>query len=133
MATRVFDECRLEPRHQPSFADFFLLFGGKLLGKNGWIKLHALIPRDELDDDYAYQFCKGLGAPAKPFQIALGAHIIKALLGLTDEELVEQIKETPYFQFFIALKASQGSAPFDPSMMVYFCKRLPEEVINDCN
>jgi len=32
---------------------------------------------------------------------------IKARLGLTDEELVEQIKENPYLQFFIGLGAIQ--------------------------
>jgi IS5 family transposase len=65
--------------------------------------------------------------------MTLGALTIKARLGLTDEELVEQIKENPYLQFFIGLEAFQYSAPFDPSMMVYFRKRLPESVINDCN
>ena len=65
--------------------------------------------------------------------MALGALIIKARLGLTDEELVEQIKENPYLQFFSGLEGYQYSAPFDPSMMVYFRKRLPESVVNDCN
>ena len=124
---------RREHRHQLSFEDFFLPFGGKLSGDNRWIKLAELIPWNELEDDYAAQFCKGFGAPAKPFRMALGALIIKARLGLTDEELVEQIKENPYLQFFIGLEAFQYSAPFDPSMMVYFRKRLPEAVVNDCN
>jgi IS5 family transposase len=65
--------------------------------------------------------------------MALGALIIKARLGLTDEELVQQIKENPYLQFFIGLKVYQYSAPFDPSMKAYFRKRLPESVLNDCN
>lgn len=129
----VFHMYRREHRHQLSFADFFLPFGGKLSGDNRWIKLAELIPWDELEDDYAAQFCKGFGAPAKPFRMALGALIIKTRMGLTDEELVEQIKENPYLQFFIGLEAFQYSAPFDPSMMVYFRKRLPESVVNDCN
>jgi IS5 family transposase len=129
----VFQMYRREHRHQLSFEDFFLPFGGKLSGENRWIKLAELIPWDELEDDYAAQFCKGFGAPAKPFRMALGALIIKARMGLTDEELVEQIKENPYLQFFIGLEAFQYSAPFDPSMMVYFRKRLPESVVNDCN
>jgi hypothetical protein len=124
---------RREHRDQLSFEDFFLPFGGKLSGENRWIKLAELIPWDELEDDYAAQFCKGFGAPAKPFRMALGALIIKARMGLTDEELVEQIKENAYLQFFIGLEAFQNSAPFDPSMMVYFRKRLPESVVNDCN
>jgi IS5 family transposase len=124
---------RREHRHQLSFEDFFLPFGSKLSGDNRWIKLAELIPWDELEDDYAAQFCKGFGAPAKPFRMALGALIIKARLVLTDEELVEQIKENPYLQFFIGLEAFQYSALFDPSMMVYFRKRLPEAVVNDFN
>jgi len=124
---------RREHRDQLSFKDFFLPFGGQLSGDNRWIKLAELIPWDELEDDYASQFCKGFGAPAKPFRMALGALIIKARLGLTDEELVEQIKENPYLQFFIGLEGYQYLAPFDPSMMVYFRKRLPESVVNDCN
>jgi IS5 family transposase len=69
-----------------------LPFGGQLSGDNRWIMLADLIPWDELEDDYAAQFCNGFGAPAKSFRTALGALIIKARLGLTYEELVEQIK-----------------------------------------
>ena len=130
---RVFHMYRREHPDQLSFKDFFLPFGGQLSGDNRWIKLAELIPWDELEDDYASQFCKGFGAPAKPFRMALGALIIKARLGLTDEELVEQIKENPYLQFFIGLEGYQHSAPFDPSMMVYFRKRLPESLVNACN
>ena len=72
------------------------------------VKLAELIPWDDLEDDDAQcsstQVCHGFGArfgaPAKPFRMALGALIIKARMGLTDEELVEQIKENPYLQFF---------------------------------
>jgi IS5 family transposase len=48
-----------------------LPFGGKHSGDNRWIKLADLIPWDELEDDYAAQFCIGFGAPAKPFRMAL--------------------------------------------------------------
>ncbi len=102
---------RRERCDQLSFKDFFLPFGGQLSGDNRWIKLAKLIPWNELEDTYASQFCKGFGAPAKPFRMALGASIIKARLGVTDEELVEQIKENHYLQFFIGLKGFQYSAP----------------------
>jgi hypothetical protein len=39
---------RREPRHQLSFIDFFLPFGGKLSGDNRWIKLAELLPWAEL-------------------------------------------------------------------------------------
>ena len=65
--------------------------------------------------------------------MALGPLIIKARLGLTDKELIEQIEQYPYHLFFIGLEGVHASAPFDPSMMVYFRKGLPEAVVNDCN
>ena len=116
-----------------SFNDFLLPFGGQLTADNCWIKLAQLIPSDELEDDDTSQFCKGFGATAKSFYMALGALIIKARLGLTHEEFVEQIKDNASLQFFIDLEGFQYSAPFDPSMMVYFRKRLSESVVNDCN
>jgi IS5 family transposase len=94
---RVLHVYRREPRHQLSFENFFLPFGGKLSRDNRWIKLAELIPWEDLEDDFASQFCMGFGAPAKPFRMALGALIMKARQGLTDEELVEQFKENPIF------------------------------------
>ena len=124
---------RYEYPDKLSFKDFFLPSGWQLSGDNRWIKLAELITWDELEADYAVQFCKGFGASAKPFRMALGALIFKARLGLTDEELVELIKENPYHQFFIGLKGFQYSALFYPLMMVYFRKHLLEVVLNDCN
>ena len=77
---RVFHMYRREHRDQLSFKDFFLPFGGQLSGDNRWIKLAELIPWNELEDDYAAQFCKGFGAPAKPFRMALGAALLVAML-----------------------------------------------------
>jgi len=37
-------------------------------------------------------------AVAYPFRMALGAEILKERLGLTDQELAEQISENPYLQ-----------------------------------
>jgi len=67
--------CLREPRHQLSFEYFFLPFGGKLSGDNRWVKLAELIPWEDLEDDYASQFCKSFGAPANPLRMAFGALI----------------------------------------------------------
>jgi IS5 family transposase len=69
---------RREPRHQLSSEDFFLPFGGKLSGNNRWIKLHALIPWDEMEHDYASQFCRVFGAPAKPLSGHLNLRELRA-------------------------------------------------------
>lgn len=58
--------------------------------------LAQLIPWEELEEEYASLFSDRMGAPAKTFRMALGALIIKEKLNITDEETVEQIRETPY-------------------------------------
>ena len=65
--------------------------------------------------------------------MALGALIIKETLGLSDEELVNQLTENPYLQYFIGLPEFQKEAPFDPSMMVHFRKRLSGQVMQEIN
>ena len=95
--------------------NFYHPFGGELDPENRWVKISKLIPWDVIEDKYAALFAKNeMGAPAKPVHIALGALIIKEKGGFSDEELVEQIKETPYLQYFIGLPEFQKKAPFDP-------------------
>jgi hypothetical protein len=74
---------------QLSFENFYLPFGGKLSGENCWVKLAELIPWEEFEAHYAQQLSKDMGAPAKSFQMALGALIIKERLGTSDIETVE--------------------------------------------
>jgi len=118
---------------QLSFEDFYLPFGGKLSSENRWVKLSKLIPWEEFEGEYAAQFSKGIGAPAKSFRMALGALIIKERLGITDEETVEQIRENPYLQFFLGLSEYSNEAAFDASMMVHFRKRLNLEIVGRVN
>ena len=59
--------------------------------------------------------------------------MIKACLGLTDEELGEQITENLSMQYFVGLEGYCATAPFGFSMMVHFRKRLGEEALRECN
>jgi hypothetical protein len=118
---------------QLSFKDFYLPFGGKLSSENRWVTLSKLIPWEKFESEYAEQFSKGIGAPAKPFRMALGALIIKERLGTSDEETVEQIRENPYLQFFLGLTEYSNEAPFEASMMVHFRKRLNLEIVGQIN
>ena len=124
---------RRKDKHQLEFEDFYLPFGGRLRSDNRWVTLAKLIPWDEFEDKYASLFSEDQGSPAKPFRMALGALIIKERLGITDEETVEQIRETPYLQYLIGLTEYRDEAPFDSSMMVHFRKRLSDTIINEIN
>lgn len=125
---------RKRDKDQLTIAYFSMPFSGKLSPDNRWVKLAALIPWEEVEGGYVRQFSQsGMGSPAKQFRMAFGALIIKEKLNISDEETVEQIRENPYLQYFIGLEEYQDKAPFDPSMMTYFRKRINLEMVQSLN
>ena len=125
---------RKQNTKQLELEDFVLPFGGKLNSKNRWIQLSKLIPWEEIEEDYEKQFSETEeGAPAKPLRVALGALLIKEKLKLTDRETVEQIRENPYLQYFIGKESFSDEEPFDASLMVYFRKRITDDMIRGIN
>jgi transposase, IS5 family len=130
---QVMSMYRIKNKEQLEFENFHLPFGGKLVSENRWVKLSNIIPWDELEDQYADLFSKDQGAPAKPFRMALGALIIKERFSITDEETVEHIRENHFLQYFIGHSEYSYEAPFDPSMMVHFRKRLTKDILNQIN
>ncbi len=92
-----------------------------------------LIPWAEFEQEYADKFSEKIGAPAKPFRMALGALIIKEKLGTSDRETVEQIKENPYLQYFLGMSSYSNKPPFEASMMVYFRERINMDYVKKIN
>ena len=119
--------------HQYSLSDFNQPLGMKMNPENRWVKKAAMIPWDEIEDRYAELFPSEVGMPAKPLQTALGSLLIQKEYGYSDRELVEQIKENPYYQYFIGLPGYEYKAPFVPSLLVEFRKRLDENVLAEIN
>ncbi|MDJ0583445.1 IS5 family transposase [Crocosphaera sp.] len=113
--------------------NFELLPGTKLSPENRWVMMAELIPWEEFEEEYAKQFKREKGAPAKTFRMALGALIIKEQLGISDRETVEQIRENPYLQYFIGLETYTFEAPFEASMMVHFRQRITVKLVNQIN
>jgi len=114
------------------FKDFYIPFSGKMDKENRWVRLHDIIPWQELEIEYAGLFSED-GAPAKLLQMALGALIIQNKCGFTDRETVLQIQENLYMQYFIGCHEFSNEIPFDPTMLVYFRKRLGIDVIKRVN
>jgi IS5 family transposase len=110
-------------------------FSGVTLNPNNrWIKMSELIPWDIFEEKYSKNFEKAkTGKPAKPARMALGAHIIKERLKLSDEETLEVILESPYLQYFIGLNQFTHKEPFDSSTMCWFRKRLSPEMLSEVN
>ena len=101
---------------------------------NRWVKKAQTIPWTEIEKRYAALLTNRKGNVAKPLRLALGACIIPAEYGYSDEETALQIQENPYLQYFCGYVGYDDSKlPFDPSLMVYFRKRLTPEVLGEIN
>lgn len=80
--------------------------------ENRWIKKAELIPWNDIEDLYADLFSSATGMPAKPLRVALSSLNIQKQYGYSDWELVEQITETPYYQYFIGRHGYQQKASY---------------------
>ena len=103
-------------------------FSHELNGNNRWIRLAHTIPWNELEARYAKCFGPGKkGKPAFSARIALGSLLIQTILKTTDQETVAQIRENPYLQYFLGLKAYTMKPIIDSSSLARFRKRLSLE------
>jgi len=119
--------------NQTSFLNFNQPIGLHMNPKNRWIILADLIPWNVFEEKYAGLFPSSTGNVAKPLRMALGSLIIQKRYAFSDEELIAQIQETPYYQYFIGLSGYQEEAPFESSSLVHFRKRLSFEIITEAN
>ena len=119
--------------HQLGLSDFNQPIGLKMNPENRWIKKATTIPWFAIEDRYAELFPSKTGMPAKPLRVALGSLIIQKQYGYADRELVEQITENPYYQYFIGLPGYQQEPPFAPSLLVEFRKRLTADILGEIN
>jgi hypothetical protein len=99
---------------------------------NRWVKRAKLVPWDLAEQKYMHMFRKN-GRPSRDIRVALGALIIQQTKGTSDEETVQEIMENPYLQHFIGLKKFSNQAPFDPSLMVWFRKRISAKFMAELN
>jgi len=122
-----------EQSSKQTVLDFYLPFGGKLSANNRWVKLSEIIPWDELGAVYNKQLNSRMGAPSTPSRVVIGALILKHMKKLSDEEVIEDIRENPYFQYFLGFKDFQYRTVFVPSLFVEIRKRLGMEQLQEIN
>ena len=115
---------------QISLDDFMNNLGKKLNPKNRWIKLAHQIPWDDLAKVYAESLSEYMGRPSKDARLVIGAIIIKHKKGLPDEEVIPEVQENPYLQYFVGLKEFTHEPIFDPSLFVTLRKRLGTEAFD---
>ena len=78
------------------------------------------------EDNFEKYYSKE-GRPAKPIRLMVGILLLKQLKNLSDEEVVLQWKQNPYFQYFCGFDELQIVEPCHPTDLVYFRKRIGVE------
>jgi len=121
---------RYTSQKQLTLDDYIHNLGKRLNSDNRWIRLADQIPWDEFAQIYAKSLSKNMGRPGKDARLVIGAIIIKHIKKLPDEEVIPEIQENPYLQYFIGLKEFTNDNIFDPSLFVTLRKRLGKSGFN---
>jgi len=91
------------------------------------VRLSELIDWIAIDHEFQGLFASPTGAPAKPSRLVAGLLYLKHVHGLSDEALVAQWVENPYWQYFCGETWFQHEPPVDPSSLTRWRQRLGEE------
>jgi hypothetical protein len=124
---------RYTPQAQLTLEGFQAPFSQHLDKENRWVKLAHSIPWDKLANIYYRKMNSDFGAPSLSARMVIGAVIIKHMLNIDDREVVSQIQENMYLQYFVGLSSFSTAEPFDPSLMVSIRYRLGQDVMEEFN
>ena len=89
-------------------------------------KLAGVIDWGVFDEVFGGLYCEGVGGPAKPTRLLVGLHYLKHTFALSDEVVVEQWIENPYWQYFCGGEYFEHEYPLDASSLTNWRKRVGE-------
>ncbi len=92
--------------------------------KHSLYKLSRVIPWEELDKYFSKHYSKRYGRPGKPIRLMVSLLLLKQLYNVSDEQVVEQWTENPYWQYFSGMEEFQWELPCDPTELVKFRNRI---------
>ncbi len=91
------------------------------------VRLSKMIDWFHFDEAFGKLYSEGQGRPAKPTRLMVGLHYLKHAFDLSDEEVVAQWVENPYWQHLCGEEYFQHEFPIDPSSMTRWRNRLKSE------
>lgn len=100
---------------------------------NEWIRDANRLPWKVWESQYSAIFSTTTGNVAKPSRMVIGSLIIQQRMGFTDRELVKQIQENPYYQYFIGNESFQHKPPFAATLLVEWRKRIDVSFVIKAN
>jgi hypothetical protein len=99
-------------------------FGGQLEEGNRWLKIKRLIPWEGLEAEYAKMFSAGRGRLALDGRLVIGLFLLKHMSGMSDRNLIMELRENVYWQSFCWLEGFVSSKQLNSSSLTKIRKRL---------
>jgi transposase, IS5 family len=91
------------------------------------MRLSQVIDWSHFDEAFGNLYSEGQGRPAKPTCLMVGLHYLKHPQDLSDEEVVYQWVQNPYWQYFLGEETFQHELTIDPSSITRCRNRLKSE------
>jgi IS5 family transposase len=93
--------------------------------KHSLYKLANSFPWEKLDEEFKDLYSH-TGRPSKPTRLMISLLLLKQMYDLSDESVVNQWVQNPYYQYFSGFDEFQWGLPCEPSDLVHFRKRIGE-------
>jgi transposase, IS5 family len=79
------------------------------------------------EEEFGKLYTENNGRPGLPTRLLVGLHYLKYTYNYSDEGVVEQFLENPYWQYFCGFEYFQHEFPCNPSSLTRWRKRIGEE------
>lgn len=108
--------------------DFFMnRLSNQLNPRESLFILANQISWESLEEEFKGHFHFGRGQPPKPIRLMVGLMMLQHMKGLSDEEVVNQWVQNPYFQYFCGYDYFQWKLPINPSSLTRWRQKLGRE------
>ncbi len=87
-------------------------------------RLARTVKWERFDEAFTPLYDPGNGRPAIPTRLMVGLHYLKHLYQLSDEDVVEQWVENPYWQYLCGSKYFEHALPIHPTSMTRWRKKI---------
>jgi len=95
--------------------------------KNELVRLGDVLNWKHFNEKFSENFHESQGRPGLPTRLMVGLTYLKYLHNLSDDKVVKQFLENPYWQYFCGFIYFQKQAPLEASSLTRFRGRLGEE------
>lgn len=121
--------CNMKPKKTNSSQSelFMNRLSNQLNPKDPLFVLSEQINWSAFEESFGSQYTDGPGQPPKPIRLMVGLMMLQHMHGLSDEQVVNQWVQNPYWQYFCGFDYLQWELPSDPSSMTRWRNRLGEE------